>query len=686
MSTSKSEDDATGEIGTEKPSLPHALYTTTSRGRCVVISSVIVLSHALFLWGQLDILWEQYTYVSVDVNASATDGIPTIPEKVIKFKFGQSAASVDKEDTQVIGSWSYGGMLNELWTYSKITAVFLFVFSAFWPHLKLVLLHLYFYVPFPSRPRQSALYWLDSVGKMSLADVCATCMLFLLLNVEADIDVGALANDASQLVSEVVPYIGDSLLEGDFLSNATQSILNDGKEWGQEKVLELSTSIFANDTPQLYQSILEAGCAEFYNGGESCEGTPFVEPSNVRRGIAGIMTKCVRIRGDKCSQCECIVNNALYNHAIPGDVIQTKPLDAASFLFAKLLAIVESGDIDFSSWFDVSGIVSLGMYITIHPAFLGFTFAVILSIAVSIVVSSVEEHDSMKRNRKASSLREALNSAGVGNDQRTQLFSNDAEGNRIGWPKRILAICFGIGLVPLVFFAIYVKMFDYSIAGLLQEVIMMQVAATQELFSIIDCVTTVNDGTGYGVCFAIVYGTMMLGVPMLRSTLLAIVSVVPMTPLWQVRLTMLSNVVGGFIGWEPFFLCILLLSTELPSLTENTVPAETCEAIGEKNLVSHLISRFGLDDTVCFVMHFDMLPAFALFVVAWACLTGFNAFAWSTVLKRYDPYGTHSEEGDNGGPYCNWRQCCYFGCFRKRQQSENDTEGNHKVEVDEEGN
>ena len=90
-----------------------------------------------------------------------------------------------------------------------------------------------------------------------------------------------------------------------------------------------------------------------------------VLPSTVKGGIAGIMTKCLRIRGDKCSQCECIVNNVIYNKAIPSGIVESKVDSAMSLVFAKLLSAVTSGNIN--SWFDVEGGASVGMYITIYP-------------------------------------------------------------------------------------------------------------------------------------------------------------------------------------------------------------------------------------------------------------------------------------------------------------------------------
>ena len=114
-------------------------------------------------------------------------------------------------------------------------------------------------------------------------------------------------------------------------------------------------------------------------------------------------------------------------------------------------------------------------------------------------------------------------------------------------------------------------MFVYSIAGLFEEVITFQNEATETFYSVIDCVTAVNDGTGYGKCFAVFYGLFLLGIPLLRATILAVVSLIPMSPLWHVRLAHVSNNVGSFLGWEPFFICVLIVMAELPNLTKDIV-------------------------------------------------------------------------------------------------------------------
>jgi len=232
----------------------------------------------------------------------------------------------------------------------------------------------------------------------------------------------------------------------------------------------------------------------------------------------------------------------------------------------------------------------------IPPAFLGFTFAVIFSIIASLVVSDVDDKHNRKMYLNADSTREALAANRGVEDQRSLLFC-DSDGSRNSRLTRIISIIVGLGIIPLTFFAsklychllcslpsessgshtfnnffsVYVKMFVYSIAGLFEEIITFQNEATETFYSVIDCVTAVNDGTGYGKCFAVFYGLFLLGIPLLRAFILAVISLIPMRPLWHVRLAHVSNNVGSFLGWEPFFICVLIVMAELPNLTKDIV-------------------------------------------------------------------------------------------------------------------
>ena len=632
-----------------------SLHSTAGKKAAASVSLLIVVSHALLLWGQLGQLWGFFAVDSIDVTLSINSTLASVIASPI---FGStnvtSPTTIITNSSILIDSFSYGDMVYELWIQpypiTRFTAVLLILFSAVWPHLKLFLLHLYFYFPTPPIPRRSALYWLGSMGKLSLADICATCMIFMLLNLTVAMDVGTLASDAVTLIQDVVPLIINGT-DGK-LSNITQSLVKQVDDMAYEKIDSLSQSIFENDDPELYESLLQMGCGSFYN--TDCSETPFYDPTEVRGGLAGIMTKCLLIRNDECSRCECIVNNVIFNDAIPEDVEKAAIDKGVSMLFAKVLAFVESGRLNLLSSISLDGIISIGTKVQAYPAFIAFTFGVILSIVASIAVDKIEEKDTMQRNCGTTTIKAFIEKNKIGERKPSMLFFSDTD----GLLKKIGKLVCGLGTIPITIIALLVDMFDWKIAGLFEEILLFHRSAINLYYSIIDCVVNVNDGSGYGWTFTILYGFFMLGAPILRAVLLTMLSIVPLSPTWHIRLAHWSNTIGGFIGWEPFFICIILLMFELPSLTGETVPEATCDSIESQTFVARLISTFDLDSADCFIMYFNVFPSFVLFVAAWAWLTAFNALAWKMMLKRYDIFGNY-ESGQRGGPYCACRQCCY---------------------------
>ena len=61
--------------------------------------------------------------------------------------------------------------------HGRIASVVLFSFSFVWPHLKLMLMHIFFYIPLTSRRRRNGNYWLGVFGKWSFTDVLVMAAL-----------------------------------------------------------------------------------------------------------------------------------------------------------------------------------------------------------------------------------------------------------------------------------------------------------------------------------------------------------------------------------------------------------------------------------------------------------------------------------------------------------------------------
>lgn len=165
------------------------------------------------------------------------------------------------------------------------------------------------------------------------------------------------------------------------------------------------------------------------------------------------------------------------------------------------------------------------------PAFLAFTFGILFSIVASIIVEKIEEADCMQRNHGTSSIKTYLKKSGMMDNTPSYLFLSDDD--KV-WTKVGKFACSLIA-IPLTFLGVYIKMFDWEIAGLLAGILNLQQTAVQSSIdvsiSIIDSVVQVNDGSGYGWTFTILYGILLLAAPLLRALLLTLLGIFKFTPL-----------------------------------------------------------------------------------------------------------------------------------------------------------
>lgn len=78
------------------------------------------------------------------------------------------------------------GTANVTRRYGQAAAGVLFGFSFVWPHVKLLLLHLFFYLPLASRSRRNGNYWLAVFGKWSFTDVLVLSTLVGVFHLTVD--------------------------------------------------------------------------------------------------------------------------------------------------------------------------------------------------------------------------------------------------------------------------------------------------------------------------------------------------------------------------------------------------------------------------------------------------------------------------------------------------------------------
>jgi hypothetical protein len=323
----------------------------------------------------------------------------------------------------------------------------------------------------------------------------------ILFNQSIDVGEKDLAKSATLLMTNVVPYVWDQTMNPPpgILSNATTSVLT----LSNFSLYELSDSIFQNEDPQIYPKLINAACTKFYTDGLSCEGTEFYQPNEVRGGIVGITTKCLLIRGDKCQQCQCLANNALYNHAVPQKIL-SKVGDYVSTVFATLLESVQTGDIDFSKWFEINADATVGIGFDMYPSLIGFLVGVACSMIMVLWVNTLDHQHSVKKYQ-----REFQHQM---QDSCSMLFSADSNDRTQSKVKTGIAAVIGAGMIPFVFCAIYIDMFQLLLGGINE---FANNAVGRDLqYSMIDLVVGIRDGSDYKAEFAYLYAVLLLAAPM----------------------------------------------------------------------------------------------------------------------------------------------------------------------------
>ena len=326
----------------------------------------------------------------------------------------------------------------------------------------------------------------------------------ILFNQSIKLDEKDLANNAELLMTNVVPHVWDNTMNPPpgILSDATANLLNTS----DFTLYDLSDSMFQNEDPTIYPRLLNAGCSKFYNDGLTCEGTDFYEPSEVRGGIVGIMTKCLMIRGDKCKQCQCIANNALFNHAVP-EKITSKIADKISTVWAIDLESVKKGNIDFGKWFDIYADATVGVGFDMYPSLIGFLVGVFMSMVMVLLINTLDHRKSMilyQRQYRQNHL-DTVRRCSL-------LFQSEDQGPTKTNIKSGIFFVLGIGIIPFIVYAVYLDMFILRLSRV-NEFINLENEREFE-YSMIDLVWGIRDGSARKSEFTGLYAILLLVAPM----------------------------------------------------------------------------------------------------------------------------------------------------------------------------
>ena len=186
-------------------SLPTSAYPSLARSGSVPILAKVLIPflcvacQVIFYYGQTDPMWKLHVNADVDVWANATEYKTRRAFDVLGLNYENHLGAEEEKDVQ---TFTYMFAIKELWTAKDLpgtflprsAAVLLIIFSGLWPHIKLVLLNLTWFLSKHKTRRTKTLAWLAALGKWSLADVLVVCVMVGVLNLDWVVDPGAIKN------------------------------------------------------------------------------------------------------------------------------------------------------------------------------------------------------------------------------------------------------------------------------------------------------------------------------------------------------------------------------------------------------------------------------------------------------------------------------------------------------------
>lgn len=465
-----------------------------------------------------------------------------------------------------------------------------------------------------------------------------------------------------------IEVVADKLLNKTLLSPQAQEMVNYGIE--NITIPVLSDIIYKNGDDKLFNEYLAKACSDFTK--HNCSSSQ-MQPLNVS-SFPLMATRCgIKYGINPCAGCGCFVSTTIANTIQIPETLLDK---ASSFLLATLLTvaptIVEIG----LNTVQVSGEVIGGLVIDIYGATLSFCFGVFFSIAASVWVDTLEEKFT-RRVYGFKSANEAITASLKAKHLMTDTRSFLLFQNEKHWVSKAFVFLVSAAVLPLMICGVLVEIFVWKIGGLFPELYKFNEAvngsfttsngvATSMTLSLVNLVSYVADdeSTAELKFFMVLFGSVVVGFPLLRAAILLVIGCLPLKPMQHYTLSHASNVIGAFGALEPLFVCMILIMFELPPLTDQVVTTPECTKIEQQFPFNYLINTFGLYDTYCFVMWFQLLPLTAILLLGWICSVWLNSIAWSKTLDIYRPTGCPN---DPGGPYCccNKRSPCCTDCCER---------------------
>jgi len=606
--------------GPISPPPPPPGYPTLARSGSVptwaklLIPFLCIACQVIFFFGQTEPMWKLHVNADVDVWANATEYKTRRFFDVLGLDYDIPLQLEEAEDVQ---TFTYMYAIQELWEAKdlpgtflpRFAAVLLVVFSGLWPHIKLLMLNLTWFIGKHKTRRTKTLAWLAALGKWSLADVLVVCVMVGVLNLDWVVDPGA---------------IKDGLV---------------------------------NDLPSILQ-IIET----LYTSGEVCDRFLKMDCDNQKR-VANIA---------KCKACKGVVGEAFTHPEWAKSTGRTivKGISTSGGGKATLRVVGMSGIYYFCGAVILSIFLSLVVDIFDHRAKIyerkreeeargierGYRERGGLLLGERPVRRLITDPGSVNNNVNNitanhrdfdddmpetplldPSASSTLEIELPGGQEDEALLSNLYRGGR----KRLFAVWFlvaALGTAVVVYLAAEMYTMDRLVYGagpeLLHEILGID---WQRPYSFQTLMWTTGASGGLDYMLMGTFGLFCVVGPVVRAVLLFLSVLLDQCCVSVANLAVIVNFLGSFCAWEVFAIATIMVQMLMPSITDTIIRNPACASIS--------------DDGSCLKIEFNLVPvAFSMVLLGGMSMVG---LAWIVTGRamiddnEYDDLSTSSINNTN---------------------------------------
>jgi len=515
----------------------------------------------------------------------------------------------DIHESKTVETFTYGDAITKLWravglpskTGPRFSAVLLIVFSGVWPHLKLLLLQIYWWIPRLEKERTTCFYWLSTFGKWSFADVFVVCIMIGVLNLDLYLNP---ENIKEGLIQQMPAAI--SIAKSRYTADAVC-----------DDALKMTC---ANETNWIHKGKC-AACKKFINEMYNHPGFAQDRGKSIMNGV--------KTSGDGHVSIRVVGLSGIY-----------------FFCVAVLLSLLMGVMID---WFDHKARVRNADRRRAAAASLSEASSLLLRMENGNREDGFhdEENNSIRRRNSSEQQRRF-------GDKIKSCFAD------IKWLNQrlprsyvmntfyLLLIVFTAGTAKLVYLAITEDTMERVVKGAIPKLSHEILGITwYRPYSLWSLVRVSGAAGGWDDLLMLTFATFAVFGPLIRCALLALTQVLPMTKSSHSFFTDMIRIVGAFCAWEVFCVAGFMIMLEMPSITNTIIERDECGKISE--------------DGSCLGVEYNFTHRIWMVVVGGSFLMINSLITTRMGFRALDPY----HDGDLGGPYwCCDCSGCSCGCLK----------------------